>query len=39
MYLFGERIGFLKFESKELDTGVYGFIIFVFGKKIKIKKV
>lgn len=38
MYLFGERAGSLKSESKESDTGVYGFTISAPGKKIKTKK-
>jgi hypothetical protein len=33
MYLFGERTGSLKSESKESDTGVYGFTISAPGKK------
>lgn len=38
MYLFGEETGSLKPESKEADTGVYGFTISAPGKKIKTKK-
>lgn len=32
MYLFGERTGSLKSESKDSDTGVYGFTISAPGK-------